>query len=173
MAPTATQKRRPIVKTEWKTIFPWLLSIVTIAIGIWQYADKQAQANRKPFLQKQLELVFEASDTVALLATTSNDGEWLKAHARFWTLYWGPLGIVENQAVVHCMVQAGRIIGEPGLNVAPELPLSKLHGTSLALAVASRELILDSWQVELPPLDNVNKNPGCKPGEAGGGSASN
>lgn len=161
------------MKTEWKTIIPWVFSIVTIAIGIWQYADKQAQANRKPFLQKQLELVFEASDTVAVMATTADDSEWLKAHARFWTLYWGPLGIVENQAVVHCMVQAGKLVGPPGRRTTPDLPLSGLHSTSLALAVASRELILDSWQVDLPPLDKANKNPGCKAGEDGGGTASN
>ncbi|MEX0346727.1 MAG: hypothetical protein AB3N20_17520 [Rhizobiaceae bacterium] len=58
------------MKTGWKTAIPWLLSIATIAIGIWQYADKQAQANRTPFLEKRLQLVFEASDTGATLATT-------------------------------------------------------------------------------------------------------
>ncbi len=152
--------------TDWKSIVPWLLSTVTIAIGIWQYADKQAQANREPFLRKQLELVFEASATVSMLATTADEAEWRKAQARFWVLYWGPLGIVENQAVVNCMKKTGLAVGAPG-SPTPLLPLSALQGVSLALATAARELVLESWQVDMPPLETVGDSTLCA-GEAGG-----
>ena len=57
---------------DWKIAVPWVLSLATVAIGVWQYADKQAQANREPFLKKQLELVFEASETVARLANVTD-----------------------------------------------------------------------------------------------------
>ena len=76
------------MKFDWKVAIPWFLSLVTVAVGIWQYADKQAQANREPFLRKQLDLIFEASDTVSLLANSTNPEAWEKARARFWVLYW-------------------------------------------------------------------------------------
>ena len=54
------QRRNPI---------PWFLTLLTAGFGIWQFTAQQAQSNRIPFLTKQLELSFEASNTVAKLTT--------------------------------------------------------------------------------------------------------
>jgi hypothetical protein len=138
---------------DWKTLIPWLLSIATIAIGIWQYADKQAQANREPFLKEQLRLVFEASETVSTLANSTDEKIWQEARTKFWTLYWGPLGIVEDRDVASAMVEAGRLVPGTDKPGAPPLPLAALRQPSLKLSHAARDLILESWGVDLPPLE--------------------
>lgn len=146
---------------DWKTTVPWLLSIATIGIGIWQYADKQAQANREPFLQQQLKLVFEATEVVSVLANTTDPKTWGEKRERFWVLYWGPLGVVESRLVARCMKLAGTKIPKPGEPI-PELPMEQLDAISLALSHAARDLILSSWQVHLPKLDGSNSTVICQ-----------
>ena len=97
-------------KLEPTVVIPWLLSLVTIGVGIWQFADKTAQANREPFLTRQLELCFEASDAGATLATETDPVLWEKARKSFWRLYWGPLSVVEDSAVEGAMVKLGRLV---------------------------------------------------------------
>jgi len=136
-------------------VIPWLFSLATIAVGIWQFADTSAQANREPFLKQQLEFCFEASRTVAQLANETDPVEWEKARKTFWQLYWGPLVIVENQEVEFAMgkVKAKLEAVVPNLPVLPkQLPLKALDAESRDLACAARRLILASWRVTLPPL---------------------
>ena len=136
-------------------VIPWLFSLVTIGVGIWQFADSSAQANREPFLKQQLEVSFEASRTVAQLANETNPDEWEKARKTFWQLYWGPLVIVENQEVELAMgnVKTKLEAAVPKLPVQPvQLPLKMLDADSRDLACAVRRLILASWRVALPPL---------------------
>jgi hypothetical protein len=147
---------------DWKIAIPWLLSLVTVAVGIWQYADKQAQANREPFLREQLKLVFEASETVSKLANLTTPNEWQEARTRFWVLYWGPLGLVEDPAVARCMVKAGLIVPGPEKTEVPALPLATLKQTSIQLSHAARDLILSSWDVSLPPLQKLGTGELCQ-----------
>jgi hypothetical protein len=153
---------REAMSFDWKIVVPWLLSVVTVAVGIWQYADKQAQANREPFLKEQLKLVFEASETVAKLANVTDPKTWQEARTRFWVLYWGPLGLVEDAVVARCMIKAGQIIPGPEHAEVPPLPLSGLKQTSIQLSHAARNLILDSWDVSLPPLQELGSGDICK-----------
>jgi hypothetical protein len=147
---------------DWKIAVPWVLSLATVAVGVWQYADKQAQANREPFLKKQLELVFEASETVAKLANVTDPEIWQESRTRFWVLYWGPLGLVEDPNVARCMVKAGTIVPAPQQQTLPPLPLSSLQATSIQLSHAARDLILDSWDVHLPPLQKLGTGNPCE-----------
>lgn len=135
-----------------KTYVPWLLAVTTILIGIWQYSDKQLQSNREPFLREQLRLVQEATEVVATLANTTDSEEWQTKRARFWVLYWGPLGMVEDRSIVQAMVEAGNIIPKTEQREVPELPLSALRQTALRLSHSARDLVLASWNVDLPPL---------------------
>jgi hypothetical protein len=41
-------------------------SLLTAVLGNWQFTAQQRQANRQPFLQKQLELSFQATETARL-----------------------------------------------------------------------------------------------------------
>ena len=53
-------------------IIPWILAMITAIVGIWQFTQQQRQANQEPFLKKQLELSFDASETVARIALKRN-----------------------------------------------------------------------------------------------------
>jgi hypothetical protein len=132
-------------------IVPWILTLATISVSAWQYNATSAQKNREPFLQKQLEYAIKASDTLATLAVETDAGEWEKARIGFWKLYWGPLAIVEDRDVERAMVEAHAIVPkQPVAN--PVLPMTSLNTSSLHLAHAARNMILKSWNVELPGL---------------------
>jgi hypothetical protein len=132
-------------------VIPWILTLLTAVLGIWQFTAQQRQANRQPFLQKQLEVCFEATETAGRLASEANPGEWEKARITFWQLYWGPLSIVEDPGVEAAMVDLGKLVPIEPVN-APKLPMTSLGVPSYRLAHAVRDLVLASWNVDLPPL---------------------
>jgi len=126
-------------------------AVITAAFGIWQFRTQQRQANRLPFLQKQLDLCFEVTDALAYLATETDPIRWEEARKTFWRLYWGSLSIVEDAAIESLMVEIGRDV--PPLPVeAPKLPMTKLQNSSYRLAHAARSLMKRSWNIELPAL---------------------
>jgi hypothetical protein len=137
-------------------VVPWVLSLLTVAIGIWQFSEQQGQRNREPFLQKQLEMCFQASNTAARLATETDPAEWEEARQTFWRLYWGTLGIVEDRNVESAMVELGRLVPDKPVD-APTLPMESLRQPSIRLAHAARNLILNSWNVDLPPLQGMQQ----------------
>ncbi|MDX0722651.1 hypothetical protein GOD64_28225 [Sinorhizobium medicae] len=136
---------------NWTTVVPWVISLVTIAFGWYQFVNNQAQSNREPFLNRQLELGFEVSDTVAVLASTVNADRWERARSDFWRLYWGQLSIVEDKAVERAMIELGRVVPRNPVR-QPALPMTSLQGPSYRLAHAIRELSMHSWDVNLPAL---------------------
>lgn len=139
-------------RLEPSLVIPWLLTIAAAIVGILQFSQEQRQTNRRPFLEKQLEMAFAASDAAAILATETDPVEWEKSRKLFWKLYWGPLGIVEDKAVERAMVELGKIVpSEP--QAAPTLPMRELEDPSLRLAHQVRNLVLRSWDVKLPELD--------------------
>jgi hypothetical protein len=137
---------------------PWLATLVTATltalVGIWQFSNQRQQSNRQPFLQKQLDLCFEASETAARLATETNKDEWEKARLTFWRLYWGTLCIVEDREVESAMEKLGDLVPDQPV-FHPSLPMKSLEEPSLKLAHAARILILKSWNVRLPPLEGM------------------
>jgi hypothetical protein len=112
---------------------------------------EQRQTNRRPFLERQLELCFEATETASRLASETDLAEWEKARLTFWRLYWGTLSIVEDQAVEGAMVQLGKIVPREPVN-SPALPMTSLQGPSYKLAHAARNLMRTSWDVDLSAL---------------------
>jgi hypothetical protein len=139
------------VKMTWHTYVPWFLTIFTAAVGIWQFIVQQRQANRLPFLQRQLELCFQITETVGRLSSETDPIEWEKARVAFWRLYWGPLSIVEDRAVEREMVELGRLVPEKPVS-SHDLPMSAIGVPAYRLAHAIRNLVLTSWQVNLPSL---------------------
>jgi len=132
-------------------VIPWVLTLVTAGVGILEFAVQQQQANRQPFLQKQLELCFQATETTGRLASETNPVEWEKARITFWRLYWGPLSVVEDRAVEGAMVKLGRLVPDHAVS-SPQLPMKSLGVPSYELAHAVRQLVSASWKVYLPPL---------------------
>ena len=136
---------------------PWILTLLTVGAGIWQFTVQQQQANRTPFLQRQLELSFLASETASSLATETNPAEWEKAPATFWRLYWGPLSIVEDRTVETAMVNFGKLVPKEPVN-DPKLPMTSLQAPSYELAHVMRDLVLESWNVHLAPLQGERRH---------------
>jgi hypothetical protein len=119
---------------------------------------EQQQTNRRPFLQKQLELCFEATDLASRLANETNPTEWEKSRFDFWRLYWGILGIVEDQKVAEAMVNLGKTVPETPV-ASPKLPMTSLKGPAIELAHAARDLMRQSWDVQLSPITTIRPAP--------------
>ena len=136
---------------DWKILVPGILTFLTLCVGLWQYVDKAAQANREPFLRQQLALAVEASEVAGTLASTSDPKAWQKAQNRFWVLYWGPLAVVESIEVEQRMVALGKLVPPPGADV-PDLPMPALTQAALQLDCALREMILTAWQIDLAQM---------------------
>jgi hypothetical protein len=130
----------------------WIGGIYAFSWGVYTYGDKKEQSNKEPFLKEQLRLCFRASELAATLATESDCKKWEEARKEFWQLYWGPLSIVEAPAVESAMVDLGQLIPTGPVD-APKLPMTSSLGVpSYKLAHAVRDLVLASWNVDLPPL---------------------
>ena len=134
-------------------IIPWVLTLVTVSVGIWQFSTEQTQNNRKPFLERQLEVGFEAVNSVSIMATTTDREIWRKARARFWQLYWGELSVVETPEVEASMIRLGELVPQME-DPIPSLPFGSLQRGSYELTREVRKMLARSWNVELlPPSD--------------------
>jgi len=144
---------------KWQVLVSALIGAGTIGVGIWQFSeDSKRRADiaqfesQRPFLVKQMELCFQASEATSTLASSTDLENWRRAKETFWMLYWGPLSVVEQplsggQGLVELqMVVFGRAL-EP-LQDNPTLPLTSLQQESLDLAHECRKLIFDSWGIK-------------------------
>jgi hypothetical protein len=98
-----------------------ILAIAGFLFGIFQYR-KQQVLNRtaaaesrdreflKPLWEKQLAIYFDTSQAAATIATTTDPKERQEAKQKFWTLYWGPLMIVESPTVYGAMKAFGECL---------------------------------------------------------------
>jgi hypothetical protein len=123
-----------------------------------QRAAQQFEASR-PFLQQQLDLCVQASDTAAALASAQDPDRVRAALDRFWQLYLGSLHIVEDvgpESVAGRMVEFGKIVeklpSDPVALAALGIEQRGLSGGSLSIARACRALIEKSWQAVVPQL---------------------
>jgi hypothetical protein len=132
----------------WIKALSFLGGAIAFCWGVFQFiATQSAQAETrrieatKPFLERQLKLYTEATQTTAMLATSNKTEELDAARGKFWSLYWGELALVEDKKVEAAMVQLGRALerGEVGL---------QLQQYSLALAHACRDSLAASWGVK-------------------------
>jgi hypothetical protein len=98
--------------------------------------------SRKPFLERQLALYFEATKVTAQLSTLPRGVAWTAARQRFWELYWGELGLVEDTSVLAAMVAFGEAVTayEQGRNSQADL-----HQLALGLARACRNSLQSEW----------------------------
>lgn len=145
-------------------LMPSLTIMVTVlgfGFSVWQYSSEQAKGREaaerqaireadasqrefmKPLLDKQQELYFEAATAAAMIASSSDPTERKQAETKFWTLYWGPLVMVESTDVSGAMKAFGRCI-----NGEEECSGSEVHSRSLTLASALEESILKSWNAK-------------------------
>lgn len=147
-----------------------LLTVAGFGFGIYQYraqqkenlkkqsdqsnneiAAREAQAQKdtetaqrefmKPLLQKQLSLYFEASESVATIANTTDAAERSRAINTFWRLYQGPLIVVESKEASSAMAEFGNC-----LRGTRDCDKAELNRPSLALSSRVQESVLASWK---------------------------
>ncbi len=110
-------------------------------------AKTALRESQKPFLEKRLEYYTEAATVTATIARSKDPRKVAQARERFWTLYWGPLALVENEGVDQAMVQFGNCLQD-----RKHCPDS-LEILSLAVAHRCEQSISESWGVPSPPTN--------------------
>ncbi len=130
----------------------WVGLVISVATALWGiFSAVQARRNeaRRPYLNLQLTLYQEATKTVSVLATSSDQAELARAEERFWQLYYGELAMVENGGsnaedggVESAMVQVGQALQ------ARPVDKALLQTRSLALAHVCRNSLAESWDVK-------------------------
>ena len=119
-------------------IFSIVVAVAGLLFGILQFGSTQAVEAAKPYLEQKLKWCEEAIETAAVIATHASGSESEKEQ-RFWELYWGVMGLVENDEVVGAMVAFGN-----GLN--GKLPENRLlRDLSLDIAHACRSEMSKDW----------------------------
>ncbi len=147
-----------------------LVLIVGIAIPFYQYvntlekdrqeredkrASEEVQRNReieaalrearKPFLERQQTLYFEAASATSKLATLDRGAERDAARKRFYHLFWGELSVVEDELVEGAMVRFENTLK---LYETGQTDKSELEQVSLNLAHSCRNSLARGWGYE-------------------------
>jgi hypothetical protein len=139
----------PSTFNEVVTLLGVLGAVAGFIFGIIQWREqaiRTAETRRieatKPFLERQLQLYTEASQVVAVLATSHDQDEIRRAGDRFMKLYWGELALVENDDVANAMVNVKAAVERSAGQV-------DLQSLSLNLAHACRRSLARSWGVDI------------------------
>lgn len=121
----------------WLKVVGSILAAGSLFLGAAQFIRNQTVEAAKPYLQSKLKWCEEAVEKASEIAT-SDPGAAAKTTARFWQLYWGVMGLVENEQVTQAMIGFGNALN------AKESP-DVLKARSIALAHACRAEMAASW----------------------------
>jgi hypothetical protein len=111
----------------------------------WNFRNAKA-ARRLPFLERQLDLCFEAAKVGSRLATLDDMEQWKAERQRFFELYFGELAIVEDQAVTHAMMELKDEIDSVTDDLHP--PFCRRPVLVLKLSDALRSLVIRTWKIK-------------------------
>jgi hypothetical protein len=84
--------------------------IGAVFVGIFAffgYLVSAERGSRSGFLEEQLESCIDIADTVGTMAAVSDKSLWKSSYDKFWTYYWGRVGVFENHFVEGRMVEFG------------------------------------------------------------------
>lgn len=122
---------------HWLKVIGTVVAVSGLLLGAAQFIRNQSVEAAKPYLEKKLKWCEEAVETASLIAT-SKPGAAPDQVSRFWQLYWGVMGMVENETVTAAMIGFGDALkaSESG---------DVLKGKSLGLSHACRLEMAESW----------------------------
>ena len=118
-------------------------------VALVQLASNQAHERQKPFIEAQLKLYMEATETVAQIPRTADVAARLVLVKRFWQLYWGALALVEDDEVAGAMIAYGK-----ALKAQPPNP-DNLESRSLDVAHACRNSLRHLWVPGLGTIQSI------------------
>src|SRR6516162_6173683 len=84
-------------------------AIFLAIFALFGYLITAERESRSKFLEKQLDICADIAEIVGTLATQASSEEWLKAFNKFWSYYWGRLGVFENTEIERRMVEFGDV----------------------------------------------------------------
>ena len=114
-----------------------VIAVCGLLLGIAQFIRNQTVEAAKPYLQSKLKWCEEAVETASLIATAEPAAAAAKT-PRFWQMYWGVMGLVENKHVTEAMMRFGDALK------AKESP-ETMRSRSIALSQACRAEMAESW----------------------------
>lgn len=149
-----TAGRGEIVQKWISTAIALFAVLIPAAIGFLNYSMAVQRDSKKPFLDKQLTLYFEASQAASQLATLPEGKERKQANTKFWELYYGQLSLVESPEVENAMDKFGEALQR---YEKKESGLRELQQLSLNVSHACRDSLSESWGVSLEELTGQKK----------------
>lgn len=105
----------PSALERWVKIIGVALTLAGLLAGAYQFVRTQSVAAARPFFERKLKWCEEAVEIAAGIAVYGRDTVLPADGAtpstrrvdRFWALYWGAMGMVENQDITDAMVAFG------------------------------------------------------------------
>lgn len=120
-------------------------------------ARTNERESKKVFLDKQAELYFETVRLVSRLAVAKTPDEIREnEERRFWELYWGELGMVEDVNVTRSMVRFGRSLQAFRGAISNEVCAAQRESISLTLSHCVRKSLGKNWGVDFD-VDNQDQ----------------
>ncbi len=124
-----------------------LVGLAGLVFSIAQFLSVQAVEARTPYLTKKLEWCEEAVKTTAKISTGNDLDE--TATNKFWQMYWGVMGLVENGPVKEAMIAFGDQLPEASRFITGSKASADQSDTladySLAIAHACRRELSREW----------------------------
>ena len=123
-----------------------VIALIGLLLGLYQYLHTQSIAAARPHLERQLAWCEEAVEKAAAIAVT--DAPSAADVARFWQMYWGVMGLIEDSEIERSMEAFGSaldpVMARPEAPTAADTPVN-LKRRALAIARACREALAREW----------------------------
>src|SRR5262245_37283381 len=117
-------------------------------------AEAAQRESKKVFLEKQAELFFEAVPLVSKLAIAEKPEAMTETdQQRFWELYWGELGMVEDIPVARSMDLFGRSLKAFRDSGPDNACAARRKSISLTLSHCVRKSLGANWGVDFGARD--------------------
>ena len=110
-----------------------IVAILGLFFGVYKFIQVQKIDAAKPYLQKKLSWCIEAVETASYIANSASSTT--SKEQRFWELYWGVMGMVENKEITEAMVKFGEALDSK----------NNLKSLSLNIAHACRNEMANDW----------------------------
>jgi hypothetical protein len=94
----------------WLKVVGSVLAAGSLFLGAAQFIRNQTVEAAKPYMQSKLKWCEEAVEKASEIATSDPGAPAVKATIRFWQLYWGLMGLVENEHGTQAMIGFGNAL---------------------------------------------------------------
>jgi hypothetical protein len=116
---------------------------IAFIVGFWEYRDTKKKEFYAEFWNKRLAIYAQASEAAAKISVADSLGDTTESRRTFWTLFYGPMSIVEDSQVKEAMQAFGTELRAVEKD-AKSMP-SQLQQPSYRLSIALRNSLAQTW----------------------------